>query len=124
ASAASRTATLSIGTAGGCWTNVTRVAGPKHVVEDTASAPPRCLDCRDVDLFHLHHGVEGAPGGSGIGVGDRFRQCDRRNLPRQSPLVLAPAARALLATVANDRVPVAIRFGLRLGCDLKRERLV
>jgi hypothetical protein len=35
-----------------------------------------------------------------------------------------PAARALLAAIADDRVPVAIRFGLVSGCDLKRERFV
>ena len=91
---------------------------------DTASTAVRRLDCSDVDLFHLHHRIEGALGGSGIGIGDRFRQGDRRNLPGQSPFVLAPAARALLAAVADDRVPVAIRFGLVSGCDLKRERFV
>ena len=39
-------------------------------------------------------------------------------------VILAPAALALLAAVADDRVPVAIRFGLVNGCDLKRERFV
>src|SRR5262245_62287034 len=38
-------------------------------------------------------------------------------------LVLAPAARTLLAAVADDGVPVAIRFGLVGGGDLKREGL-
>src|SRR5204863_7895668 len=38
--------------------------------------------------------------------------------------VLAPAARTLLAAVAYDRVPVAIRFCLVSGCNLKRERFV
>src|SRR5262245_23524131 len=93
-------------------------------VEDATSTAARRLDCSDVDLFHLHHRIERALGGSGIGIGDRFRQGDRRNLPGQSPFVLAPAARALLAAVADDRVPVAIRFGLVSGCDLKRERFV
>src|SRR5262249_19838152 len=32
--------------------------------------------------------------------------------------------RTLLAAVADDRVPVAIRFRLVSGCNLKRERLV
>jgi hypothetical protein len=76
------------------------------------------------NLFHLHHRIERALGGNGVRVGDRFGQGDRRNLPGQSPFVLAPAARALLAAVADDRVPVAIRFGLVSGCDLKRERFV
>lgn len=88
------------------------------------STAARRLDCSDVDLFHLHHRIEGALGDSGIRIGDRFRQDDRRNLPGQSPFILAPTARALLAAVADDRVPVAIRFGLVSGCDLKRERFV
>src|SRR5262249_42198519 len=86
----------------------------------TSTAAGR-LDCCDVDLLHLHHRIERALGGSGIGIGDRFRQGDRRNLPGQSPFVLAPAARALLAAVAHDRVPVPIRFRLVRRCDLKRE---
>src|SRR5262245_9295956 len=36
-------------------------------------------------------------------------------------LILAPAALTLLAAVADDRVPVAIRFGLVGGGDLKRK---
>jgi hypothetical protein len=39
-------------------------------------------------------------------------QSDRRNLPAQASFVLAPAARAFLTAVGDDRVPVAIRFGL------------
>src|ERR1700681_3980038 len=85
------------------------------------STPARLLDCSDVDLFHLHHRIERALGDGGIGIGDRFRQDDRRNLPRQSPLVPAPAAHALLPAVADDGVPVAIRLRLVSGCDLKRE---
>ena len=84
----------------------------------------RGLDCRDVDLYSSHHGIERALRGSGIGIGDRFRQGDWRNLPGQTPLVPAPPARALLAAVADDRVPVAIRFGLVSGGDLKPERFV
>jgi hypothetical protein len=79
------------------------------------------LDCGDVDFFHRHHRIERALGRSGIGTGDRFRQRDRRNLPGQSPFVRAPAARVLLAAIADDRVPVAIRFVLVSGGYLKRE---
>src|SRR5512143_3230297 len=88
------------------------------------STAARRLDCGDVDLVHLHHRIERALCGSAIGIGDRFCQGDRRNLPGQSPPVLAPATRALLAAVADDRVPVAMRFGLVTRCDLKRERFV
>src|ERR1700676_738011 len=73
-------------------------------------------------LFHLHHRIERALGGSGIGTGYRFGQSDRRDLPGQSPF--APAALALFAAVADDRVPITISFGLVSGCDLKRERFV
>jgi len=50
-----------------------------------------------------------------------FGEHARRDLPVQAPAVLAPAALALLAAVADDRVPITIRFGLVNGCDLKRE---
>src|SRR5678815_786504 len=86
------------------------------------STAARRLDCSDVDLFHLHHRIERALGGSGIGIGDRFRQGDRRYLPGQSPFVFAPAARALLAAVVDNRVPVTIRLGLVSSRNLKRER--
>ena len=89
-----------------------------------SSTAARSLDCSDVDLYHLHHRIERALGDSGIGIGDRFRQGDRRNLPGQSPFVLAPAAYTFLAAVADDCVPVTIRFGLVNGCDLKRKRFV
>src|SRR5688572_6172392 len=93
-------------------------------VAGITSTAARRFDCSDVDLRHLHHRVERALRGSGIGIGDRFRQDDRCDLPGHSPFVLAPAARALLATVADDRVPITIRFRLVGGCDLKRERFV
>jgi hypothetical protein len=32
----------------------------------------RCLDRGNIDFCHLHHGVEGAFGGGGIGVNDRL----------------------------------------------------
>jgi hypothetical protein len=88
------------------------------------SATTRRLDRGDVDLFHLHHCIERSLGGSSVGIGDRLCQCQRRDLPRQSPFVLAPAAVTLLSTIADDRILIAIRFGLVSGCDLKRERLV
>ena len=92
--------------------------------EDATSTAARRLDFGDVDLFHLYHRIERALGGSGIGTGYRFGQSDRRNLPGQSPFVLAPAALTLFAAVADDRIPITISFGLVSGCDLKRERFV
>jgi hypothetical protein len=92
-----------------------------HVCEDATSTAARRLYYSDVYLFHLHHRIERALGGSAIGIGYRFCQSQRRNLPGQAPFVLAPAARTLFAAVADDRVPLTIRFGLVSGSDLKRE---
>jgi hypothetical protein len=72
---------------------------------------------------HGHHRGERPAGGRGIGISDRFGECDRRDLPGEAPAVLAPAAGAFLAAIAHDRVPVAIRFSLVGGGHLKRERL-
>src|SRR5215510_7494295 len=82
------------------------------------------LDCSDVDLSHLHHRIERALGGGGVGIGYRFCQSHRRNLPGQARFVLAPAAFTLFAAVAHDRIPVPIGFSLVGGCDLKGERFV
>src|ERR1051325_3452547 len=54
------------------------------------STAVRPLDGGDVDLFHLHHRIERALGGSAVGIGERLGQGDRRNLPGQAPFVLAP----------------------------------
>ena len=79
------------------------------------------LDSRHIDLFHLHHRVECA-----------WRPPDRDPwlpsseqagyLPGQALFVLA--AHALLAAIADDGIPVAIRFGLVGGCNLELEGLV
>src|SRR5690606_38868984 len=88
-----------------------------------ASTPDRCLDRSHVDLAHGHHGVERALGHGGVGAGECFGQHPRRDLPRQAPAVLAPAAFALLAAIADDGVPVAVGLRLVVGRDLERERL-
>jgi hypothetical protein len=78
-------------------------ASEMHAYEDATSTAARRLDCSDVDLFHLHHRIERALGGSSIGIGYRFCQSQRRNLPRKAPFILAPAARTLFAAFARDR---------------------
>src|SRR4051812_14829061 len=95
------------------------VLSPRSDVRSTATG---CLDGRDVDLFHLHHRIERTLGGGRIRIGYRLAQRDRRDLPGQSPLILAPTARTLFAAIADDGVPVTIRFRLVRSCDLKRER--
>ena len=87
-----------------------------------ASAASRRLDRGDVDLLHRHHRLERALGLSAAGR-HRVGQHARSDLPGEAPAVLAPAARALLAAVADDRVPVAVRLRLIVGGDLEGERL-
>src|SRR5262245_45572275 len=63
-------------------------ASEMHACEDATSTAARRLDCSDVDLFHLHHRIERALGGSSIGIGYRFCQSQRRNLARKAHLSL------------------------------------
>ena len=51
-----------------------------------------------------------ARSGCRIGIGDRFRQNHRRDLPGRPHCLYQRTP--LLAAVADDGVPVAIRFGL------------
>src|SRR3954449_2498402 len=85
-----------------------------------ASASPRCLDRGDVDLLHAHHRLKRAlclitAGRKGLD------QHARGDLPGDAPLVFAPAARTLLAAIADDGVPVAVGLVLIVGGDLERE---
>ncbi len=86
------------------------------------SAAPGRLDGGDVDLLHRHHRLEGT-----LGLAAAGRQClgerARRDLPGEPPAVLAPAALTLLAAIADDRVPVAVRLFLRVRRDLKGKGL-
>ncbi len=69
------------------------------------------LDFGNVDLAHLHHCIEGALGFSATGR-NGVRQRPRRDLPGNPPPVLAPTASALLATVADNRIPIrSVIFG-------------
>src|SRR6476646_6800417 len=83
-------------------------------------AAPRCLDRCDVDLSHAHHSLKRALCFIAAGR-HRFGQYTRRDLPRHAPLVLAPAARALLAAIADDGVPIAIGLGLIVSGDHERK---
>src|SRR4030081_3233101 len=87
------------------------------------SAAPRRFDRGDVDFLHAHHGIECA-----LCFSAAVRQClcqhARRDLPGDAPLVLAPAARTLLASIADNGVPVAVGLLLIIGGDLKRESFV
>src|SRR6266516_6872775 len=87
------------------------------------SAAPRRLDRGDVYFLHTHHGIECALCFSAAGR-HRLGQHARRDLPGDAPLVLAPAARALLASIADNGVPVAVGLLLIIGGDLKRESFI
>jgi len=84
-------------------------------------APSRLLDRRHIDLLHLHHRLESPfrfrPAGR-----HGLRQRPRRDLPRHTPAILAPATRAFLSAVVDDRIPVSIGFFLVVGGDLESER--
>src|SRR5262249_18406601 len=75
------------------------------------------------DLFHAHHRIEGALCLAAAGS-ERLRQRARRDLPRDAPFVFAPAARAFLAAIADDGVPIAVGLFLIVGGDLEREGFV
>src|SRR3546814_13237686 len=87
-------------------------------IASIGSAGPRGFDRRDVDLLHRHHRVHRTLGGGAIGTGRCIEQRARGDLPRKAPAILAPAAHAFLATIADDRVPIAIRLFLLV--DRKR----
>jgi hypothetical protein len=56
-----------------------------------------------------------------IAASHRLGQHPRRDLSGEGPLVLAPAARTLLAAIADDGVPVAVGLVLLVGGNLERE---
>src|SRR3982074_2293420 len=87
------------------------------------SAAPRRFDRGDIDFLHAHHGIECA---LCFSAASRHCLCQhaRRDLPGDAPLVLAPAARPLLASIADNGVPVAVGLLLIIGGDLKRESFV
>ena len=92
-------------------------------VQGHFSPAARRLDRGDVDLLHRHHRLKRSLRLSATG-GQRIGQHARRDLPRDAPSVLAPAARALLAAIADDGVPIAIGLFLIVGGDLEREGFV
>src|SRR4051812_12989637 len=65
--------------------------------------PSRLLDCRHVNLLHLHHRLESTLRFRPASL-HGFGQRPRRDLPGQTPAILAPATRAFLSTVVDDRI--------------------
>src|SRR6185503_18611315 len=71
-------------------------------------APKGGFDRGDVDFLHRHHRLEGALGRGLVGIVHSLQQHARGNLPREAPLVLAPAAGAFLAAGLGNGVPIAV----------------
>src|SRR6187401_1124935 len=94
----------------------------KQSLKSATSAPPRCLDGGDVDLLHRHHRGEGTLCLRATSC-KRVGEHARGDLPGEAPTVLAPAARAFLAAIADDRVPVAVRLFLVVRRDLEGKGL-
>src|SRR6185312_14305798 len=86
-------------------------------------AAARPLDSGDVDLSHVHHSVKRALCLSATSC-HCFGQHPRRDLPRHTPFVFAPAARAFLAAIIDDGVPIAIRLSLIVSGDLERKGFI
>src|SRR5881296_3362986 len=86
------------------------------------SAASRLLDGGDVDPLHRHHRLEGALGLGATGR-KRLGQRARGDLPGEAPAVLAPTARAFLAAIADNRIPVAVRLRLIVRGDLEGKGL-
>jgi hypothetical protein len=88
-----------------------------------SSAASRRLDSGDIDLLHRHHCLKGA-----FCLCTTSRKCIGQrawsDLPGEAPAVFAPTARAFLAAIADDRVPITVRFFLILRRDLEGEGLV
>lgn len=100
---------------------------PLHAVADPthrALARTRGLDRGDVDFPHCHHRIHRTLGGGAIRILRRRQQRARGNLPRKAPAVLAPAAHAFLAAVADDGVPQPVGLGLVVGEDHEADRFV
>jgi hypothetical protein len=84
------------------------------------SAAARSFDGGNVNVLHAHHRIK-RPLCFFATDRQRFGQHPRCDLPGDAPLVLAPAALALLATIADNGVPVAVGMLLIVGGDLERE---
>src|SRR5690349_12784309 len=88
-----------------------------------ALAAARPLDSGDVDLSHVHHSVKRALCFSATSS-LCFGHHPRRDLPRHPPFGFAPAARAFLAAIIDDGVPIASGLSLIVRGDLERKGLI
>src|SRR5215218_6503648 len=83
----------------------------------------RVLERGDVDLPHLQHRGHHALRRLRVGIVEQLLQPPRDDLPGHPEAVLEPAARALLAALAEP-APVFVDLLLRAAVDLERDRLV
>src|SRR5688572_23788631 len=89
----------------------------------STSAFVRALECGDVDFRHLHHRLHHAAGLHGVLVTHELAECRRNDLPRETELVLEPAALALRAAFA-ELLPERVDLLLRLAVDEHGDGLV
>ena len=84
----------------------------------------RRLDRGDVDLRHRHHRLHSPLCRGHVRTVHRLQQCSRRDLPGEPPPVSAPATRAFLPAVVDDRVPIPVGLGLVVGQHHEADGLV
>src|SRR5712664_99007 len=80
------------------------------------------LQAFDVDLLHLHHRLHDALRYCGIGIAQELRQRGRNDLPRQTELILEPAAHLLLSA-SGELLPQLVDLFLGLAIHDERYRL-
>src|SRR5215211_5505880 len=82
----------------------------------------RLLERRDLDLAHLEHRGHDALRRLGLGAGEQRGEPGGGDLPGDAEAILEPAARAVLAALA-EAGPVLVDLGLVAAVDLERDRL-
>gem|GEM_PF-5623508 len=75
----------------------------------------------DDDLRHFHHRGEGVLAVVAVEALECAGECDRNDLPTDTPSVFAPATHAFAATVVDDRVPDVIDVVLCFARHLKTD---
>src|SRR5262249_9576482 len=83
----------------------------------------RALQLVDVELAHLHHRGHHALRLLLVRVGQELGQAARDDLPGEAEAVLQPAARAVLAALA-ELLPVVVDLVLAVEVDRERDGLV
>lgn len=81
------------------------------------------LQCRDIELHHLHHGSHHRLDFLRVGVTDELHESPRHDLPRDAELIGNPAALRWSRAGTDQPVPVRVHLSLVFAVDKKREPL-